>query len=274
MRRLAFVLMILIAAAAARPAWSAPKAELWARWTSFDAASTLSVDHSLWQGLLTAYVGPDAEGVNRVAYGRFTEVDRKALDSYIAYLGKMPMAKLGRAEQLALWVNLYNALTVRVVLQHYPVASIRDIDTSPGLFANGPWGEKLATVDGERVSLDDIEHRILRPIWMDPRIHYALNCASVGCPNLQVTAFTAKNVDDLLTKAARGYVNDPRGVRLEGGKLTVSSLYDWYKADFGGTDETVIAHLKRYAEGALKAPLDEATKVDGYIYDWALNDAK
>ncbi len=90
--------------------------------------------------------------------------------------------RLRRAEQFPFWINLYNALTVKVVLDHYPVEIIRDIDISPGLFADGPWGKKLVTVEGEALSLDDIEHRILRPIWKDPRLHYVLNCAALGVP--------------------------------------------------------------------------------------------
>ena len=88
-------------------------------------------------------------------------------------------------EQRAFWINLYHALTVRVILSHYPVSGIREIDISPGLFARGPWDRKLIPVEGVELTLNDIEHRILRPIWRDPRVHYALNCASLGCPDLR-----------------------------------------------------------------------------------------
>ena len=264
-----FVLM-----GAVSPVAAAPAAELWGRWMAQDPDSTLGVDHSTWDGFVTTYVAQGDDGVNRVAYGRVTDVDRTALANYIGRLETVAVSKLTRAQQLPYWINLYNALTVQVVLDHYPVASIRDIDISPGLFADGPWGKKLVTIEGEEVSLDDIEHRILRPIWKDPRIHYAVNCASIGCPNLQTVAFTADNTDSLLNEAARAYINHPRGARVEDGKLTVSSIYDWFKADFGGTDETVIAHLNRYAEGALKNALDGIEEIDGYAYDWALNDLR
>lgn len=274
MHRLAPLLMFFLIAVAG-PVSAAPKAELWSRWLSDDPASTIRVDHSAWDDFLAAYVGEGKDGgINRVAYDWVTGVDRTALSAYIASLEATPVSRLNRAEQLPFWINLYNALTVRVVLEHYPVGSIREIDISPGLFLSGPWGKKLATIENEAVSLDDIEHRILRPIWKDPRVHYAVNCASIGCPDLQVQAFTAENADKLLTEAARGYINHPRGARVEDGRLTVSSIYDWFKADFGGTDETVIAHLKRYADGALKNALDDARKIDGYAYDWALNDAR
>jgi len=255
----------------ALPAAAAPKASLWGKWLVHDPASTLTVDHGRWQGFIAAYVGKGADGINRVAYGHVTAIDRQSLAGYITGLEATPVSRLNRPEQLAFWINLYNALTVKVVLDHFPVASIRDIDISPGLLADGPWGRPLATVEGQPVSLDDIEHRILRPIWKDPRIHYGLNCASLGCPNLPLAAVTAENAEALLTQAARDYVNHPRGVSVGDGPLIVSSLYDWYRDDFGGTDETVIAHLKRFAEGATKGRLDAARRIDGYSYDWAVN---
>ena len=157
---------------------------------------------------------PSPDGVNRVAYGKVAPQDKQALASYVDRLSKVQVTKLARSEQLPYWINLYNAATVKVVLDHYPVESILKIDISPGLFAKGPWKKKLLTVEGEAVSLDDIEHRILRPIWKDPRTHYAVNCASLGCPNLQPRAFTAGNMDELLDAGARAYVNHPRGARV------------------------------------------------------------
>lgn len=159
------------------------------------------------------------------------------------------------------------------MLDNVPVRSIRDIDISPGLFGDGPWGKKLATVEGVGLSLNAIEHRILRPIWRDPRIHYAVNCASIGCPNLQLHAFTADSLDQLLDKAAHDYVNHPRGCRIENGKLVVSSIYVWFQQDFGGNDQAVIGHLELYAESELKAKLLNATRIGAHQYDWQLNGA-
>lgn len=162
-------------------------------------------------------------------------------------------------------------MTVKTVLEHYPVDGIRDIDISPGLFADGPWGKELVEVAGEPLSLDDIEHRILRPIWRDPRVHYAVNCAALGCPNLAPRAFTAANTEAQLEAAARAYVNHPRGVMARRGKLVVSSIYIWFKADFGNTDPGVISHLKAYARPDLAARLMDARRIDDHTYDWALN---
>ncbi len=250
----------------------APKAELWPRWQAHDPDSTETVDHGAWQRILGAYLAPGADRVNRFAYASLGPADGRALDGYIAGLAATPVSALARPEQLAYWINLYNALTVQVVLDHYPVASIHDIAISPGFFTIGPWDKALIEVEGEAVSLNDIEHRILRPNWRDPRVHYAVNCASIGCPDLQAATFTAENAEALLEAAARAYVNHPRGARIENGALTVSSIYAWYREYFGDSEAGVIAHLKRYAGPELAKALETVTEIDGYEYDWALNE--
>jgi hypothetical protein len=249
----------------------APKAELWPRWTESDEASSRRVDHGTWDRFLKTYVMEGRDGINRVAYGRVSERDRVSLSGYVKSLSSTPISHYSRSEQFAYWVNLYNALTLQTVLKHYPVKSIRDIDISGGLFAKGPWGKKLVEVEGEAVSLDDIEHRILRPIWRDPRIHYAVNCAALGCPNLQPSAFTASNAEDLLARGARDFVNHPRGVRVSGDSFTLSSIYSWFEADFA-KDGGVSAHVRRYASPDLAAKLKRFDRAPKYEYDWALND--
>ena len=179
---------------------------------------------------------------------------------------------LARDEQFSYWVNLYNALTIDVVLDHYPVDSIRDIDISPGLFADGPWGRALVEIEGRPVSLDDIEHRILRPIWRDPRIHYAVNCASIGCPNLATTAFIPGDAERLLDEGAAAFVNHDRGCRIDGDGVRVSSIYAWFEEDFGGDDAGVIGHLRQHARGARADALGALDRIYGHDYDWRLND--
>lgn len=264
--------LILLLAWPVPPATAAPQAELWPRWTAHDPAAAMRIDHGAWARWLAAYVVTDRTGLNRVAYGRVTAGDRQELRRYLADLAATPVAALSRPEQLAFWINLYNALTVEVVLDHYPVESIREIDISPGLFSNGPWGARLITVEGEALSLDDIEHRILRPIWRDPRIHYALNCASVGCPNLQREPFLAPELDRMLDQAAIAFVNDPRGVRIGGDGLHVSSIYVWFEADFGG-ETGVLRHLLAYARPSLAMRLQTLDGITDHDYDWSLNDA-
>jgi len=251
----------------------APKAELWERWTAQDPAANTAIDHSVWDGFLTAYVNQSDDAVNRVAYARVTGNDRKALDGYLARLAATPISHYARAEQLAYWINLYNALTVQLILDNDPVDSIRDIDISPGLFTDGPWDKPIIQVESVAISLNDIEHRILRPIWRDPRLHYAVNCASVGCPNLQPVAFTAANVESLLEAAARAYVNHPRGARVAGGDLAVSSIYVWFQEDFGDNDAGVIAHLRQYADQDLTESLTGIKRIGSHDYDWKLNGA-
>lgn len=252
-------------------AQAAPSAELWERWEKHDASSTTVVDHSDWDALLNKYVVDHNDGVSRVSYSGFSKADEKKLLAYIQGLEAVNVSSLNRAEQFAYWVNMYNALTVALIVQSFPVESIRDIDISPGFFSDGPWGKKLVTVEGEEISLDDIEHRILRPIWKDPRIHYAVNCASIGCPNLFGEALTSANTETYLETAAKTYVNHPRGAHVKNGKLRVSSIYEWFKDDFGGSDEGVINHLRKYAEGDLKTALQSVTYISSDRYDWALN---
>ena len=248
----------------------APGKHLWHRWTANEPASTARIDHGGWTAFLQKYLVPGE--VNRIRYAAVTPADRRALDAYVGGLAALPISAYSRPEQLAYWINLYNVLTVQVVLDHYPVSSIRKIDVSPGLFAVGPWGKELVTIEGLPITLNDIEHRILRPIWNDPRLHYALNCAALSCPNLQPTAFTAENAERLMEQGARDYING-RGVQLLGGKLVVSSIYAWYTEDFSGSETGVLNHLRRYAAPPLTAKLAGFSKIDGDAYDWSLNDA-
>ena len=252
----------------------APKAELWERWSVHDPRSEATIDHSAWDRLLARYVTTDADGLNRFDYKGITDDDRAALKGYVSRLALVRIGAYARPEQLAYWINLYNALTVDVVLDHYPVASIRDIDISPGYFSDGPWGKTLVAVEGEALTLNDIEHRILRPIWRDARIHYAVNCASVGCPNIAKKAYAAASMEQMLEAAARAYVNNPRGVRVGREGLVVSSIYAWFQGDFGGDDASVIRHFRRYAEAPLKKALEGRTSIDGHAYDWSLNGAR
>lgn len=230
------------------------------------------VDHGDWSAFLSRYVAPGAQGVNRVAYRQVTPSDRALLDRYLAELQAVNPASLTRDQQLAFWINLYNSVTVDVVLDHYPVASIRDI-TDGGL-SFGPWDRKLVQVAGQTLSLNDIEHRIIRPSFEEPRIHYALNCAAVGCPNLMDRAWEAKTLERDLAAAERSYVNDPRGVRFdERGRLVLSKIYIWFREDFGPNEKAVLAYLQTAAEPELRARLQEARRVGAYRYDWALNEA-
>lgn len=274
---LLFIFSLLISSlvgAGGLEAMFAPKAEPWALWTAHDATSAQKINHQSWDTFLTRYVQKHPDGINRLPYAAVTDADKQSLTNYITAMRAIAINKYNRIEQLAYWINLYNAETVHIVLQHYPVASIRDIDISPGFFADGPWGKQLLTVNQQALSLNDIEHRILRPIWKDPRVHYAVNCASLGCPNLQDRAFTAENLEDMLNMAAREYVNHPRGVKIDEGSLYVSSIYSWFGGDFGNDTPAVIQHIKQYADPGLAKTLEKIDFINGDSYNWSLNDSQ
>ena len=268
MHRLAFAVLGFLMLTGSLAA--APAADAWRFWDAHDAASTTTLDHAPWTRLIQTYRTVGADGVARFAYGRVTGADRAALQAYLAGLQAVAARGLQRPEQMAYWINLYNAQTIETVLAHYPVASIRDIRISPGLFSSGPWGRKLLRVEGQDLSLDDIEHRILRPLWRDPRIHYAVNCASIGCPDLAPQAFVAATLEADLDRAARAFVAHPRAVRVEQGRLVLSSIFDWFKEDFGDLRK----HLLQYATGEAAAALAQGATIASYRYDWALNDAR
>jgi hypothetical protein len=237
-----------------------------------DPQATMAIDHSTWQRILERYLSASPDGINRFGYARVTGADKAALKAYLGDMQRVKVSALSENEQRAFWINLYNALTIDVVLDHYPVKSIRNIEG--GLFATGPWKKEYVAVEGRRLSLDNIEHDILRKTWRDPRVHYAVNCASISCPNLLAEAFTGAKLDRMLTQGARDYVNHPRGARVEKGRLTLSQIYSWYRRDFGASDGEVIAHVAGYAEPKLKAQLANIKTIAGYDYDWSLNEAK
>ncbi len=237
--------------------------------------SAKAIDHSVWDRLLKTYVKLGADGINRVDYRAFKAGGVKALKAYLDTLQKVDPATLDRPEQFALLVNLYNAKTVDIVLDHYPVRSIKDITLGGGLlaaFTGGPWKAKVLRLKGVDLSLDDIEHGILRTVFKDARVHYAVNCASLGCPNLRAEAFTGAKLNRQLDAAARSYINHPRGVRVDAGGVRASSIYEWFREDFGASDRAVLKHIRRYAAAPLANKLARTNGIGGYDYDWRLND--
>ena len=253
------------------PANAAPEPALIAGWDVSDESNSAVIDHSSWQALLDAYLKTgDPSGINRFDYGalKANTEDRKTLSAYLKSLAGIDPRSFSRDEQMAYWINLYNALTVFVIVPRYPVDSIKDIKS--GIIDFGPWNLELFPLQGQRLTLNQIEHGILRPIWKDPRIHYAANCASLGCPNLSPEVYRSDNLERLLEQAAVDYINHPRGAQVQGDKLVVSSIFEWYKVDFGNTDAGVIAHLKQYARPELAQIFDNYDSFSDH-YDWNLN---
>ena len=265
---------LIVLAVAASPAAAAPAAELTATWDASDEANAATIDHGPWQEILDRHLVADhPSGVYRFDYGalKASADDRRKLGDYLKRLAALDPRTFAKAEQMAYWINLYNALTVFVIVPRYPVDSIKDIKS--GLIDSGPWNLPLLpmqAVQGQKLTLDQIEHGILRPIWQDPRIHYAVNCASIGCPNLAAEVYRSDNLERLLEQGAAAYINHPRGAQVVDGALRLSSIYVWFKADFGGTDQGVFAHLARYAKPELAEALADHDSFD-HDYDWRLN---
>jgi hypothetical protein len=164
-----------------------------------------------------------------------------------------------REEKLAFYINAYNILTIQLIVDHWPLESIRDI----GNFFRGPWDiVMLENADGE-LTLDDIEHEIIRSLG-EPRIHFAVNCASVSCPDLRAEPYTASRLDEQLEEQTRDFLANPgKGVTVEGNDLRVSKLFDWYEEDFGD----IAGFVREHKQGI------EFKRIDGYLdYNWSLND--
>ena len=231
---------------------------------------TSSVDHSTWDKLLRTYVQSGTDGINRVDFRRFKAEAHGELRSYLSALATVTGDNLDRAEQFAFWINLYNAATVEIVLARYPVASIKDIDLGGG----GPWQAPTVNVLGRKMSLDEIEHEQLLKVFKDPRVHYAVNCASLGCPNLRGEAYTGLGLESQLEEAATTFVNHPRGFDIHGKTVKASSIYDWFAADFGGTASAALDHARRYAAPPLQQKLAGITEISEYAYDWGLIDTR
>jgi len=251
-------------------AQSVTPAELIPFWNDREADSKIFVDHSRWQSLLDRYLDSEhPTGVSRFDYAAVSNQDQRSLNSYLNYLQSLEPRQLNDLEQKAYWLNLYNATTISLILSTgSDIRSLRQIRS--GLFSAGPWNRKLLKIAGQDLSLADMAHGIIRPMWNDPRVHYAMNFASISGPNLPNTAFTGKNVEALLETAAKDYINHNRAVRVISGRLNLSSIYQWYAADFGNNFADLIIHLQAYAEPELRELLQGFRNAE-YDYEWGLN---
>jgi len=224
--------------------------------------ATLVQVNEPYNAFLKTYVKP-TDGVNLVAYQDVTDTDAAALETYIENLANIEISEFSDAELMAYWFNLYNAVTLDLILDNYPVDSIKDI--------SDPWSQKLVNVRGATMTLDEIEHETLRENYDEPRIHFAVNCASVGCPNLKTTAWVAETLEADLQQAAKDYISSPRGIMVNDGLIRASEIFDWYEEDFGENDEEVLTYLAQFASGEKKTAMQNANEIDGYEYDWSLN---
>ncbi len=225
-----------------------------------DCWSNETVDHSIYANLLELYVKD-----SMVNYNGFKKNESR-LDLYLNILGKTDTKALSRNEQFAFYINAYNAWTIKLILSGYPgVKSIKDLG---GLF-KGPWKKEICRIDGEILTLDYLEHNILRPRYKDPRVHFGVNCASKSCPLLLPKPYVGITLDEQLEEAAVGFINDPSFNYLKGNTLYVSKIFEWFGGDF---NNDIIGYFKKYARGDLKKALTKnKVKVKYLDYDWSLN---
>lgn len=249
--------------------YQATRAEPLVYWQTSDESSQQKIDHGLWQAFLSSYLSDD-NGSRTLNYQSVTAQDKKRLSDYLAALQTLDPRSYSKNEQLAYWINLYNALVINLVLTHYPIDSIKNI--GDGL--TGPWNIELASIAGKQVTLNQIEHGILRPLWQDNRIHYVINCASIGCPDLPQQPFSSININQQLNDAARRFISQHKAVHLANNTLTLSSIYNWFAVDFGSSNKNIIKHIKTYALPELKSELEEFSGTIEFDYNWKLNSTK
>ena len=216
------------------------------------------LDHSAWDSLLKKYVNE----AGFVDYDGFQQ-DRQKLQDYLEYLNQnAPQKSWGLNEQFAFYINLYNAATVEIILENNQPESIKDI----GSTVNPVWIHDFIKVGGKEYSLADIEKGVLQKMG-DPRIHFAINCASYSCPKLQNKAFTASNVDELMKKSAREFVNSGKNDLNDSSNPKLSSIFKWYKSDFTDSGMNLIQYVNQYADNKIS----EGASIDYKDYDWSLN---
>jgi hypothetical protein len=221
-----------------------------------------AVDHGIYGRLLKSHVHN-----GWVDYRGFKK-DERQLDAYLDQMAKIDPQTLGRNEQMAFYINAYNAWTIKLILENYPgVTSIKDL----GSFFRSPWKIKFVKINGETVTLDHLEHDILRPVFKDPRVHFAVNCASKSCPPLLNEPYSGAALDGQLETAALAFINDPQSNYLKGDTLYVSRIFKWFGEDFGND---IRKFVQSYARGAFAGRLEgqgDDLKIRYLDYDWSLN---
>ncbi|MDX2019025.1 MAG: DUF547 domain-containing protein [Deltaproteobacteria bacterium] len=236
-----------------------------------NAASPFDHDHKAWDALLNTYVKR-----GRVAYGRLKQAARSELDAYLhalAAVGRPEYMSWSNEQRMAFLINAYNAATVKLVLDHYPLKSIKSIGLLPGAAFREDFITLPALADGE-ISLNHIEHEVLRKKFRDPRIHFAIVCASTSCPELRPEAYVARRLHAQLDDAARRFLADTGKNRYDGTSdtLFVSAIFDWFQTDFEKSAGSVTAFVKRYLPPDQAAGITPSkTRLKHLDYDWSLN---
>lgn len=224
------------------------------------------VTHEIWNGLLQKHVRADGF----VDYKGFIK-DSVTLNKYLRLLETAhPNDKnWSRNEQMAYWINAYNAYTVDLIVRNYPVESIKDIKNGVA-FINSVWDIKFIKIQGYTYDLNNIEHNILRPVFKDARVHAAINCASYSCPKLLGEAYTADKLEKQLDGSMRSFVNDPTRNKISANKAEISEIFKWFKGDFERDAGSVREFLNRFSDVQISKDAD----ISHLDYDWRLNEAK
>ncbi len=228
-------------------------------------AGTTPPSHRPWTDLLQDHVRSNGT----VDYEGFIK-DKQKLEAYLKTLSNNAPDRnsWSKDEQLAYWINAYNAFTVKLIVDNYPTESIRNLGPKfkiPGL--KTVWHHKFFKIGGKDSSLDEIEHSILRKEFDEPRIHFAINCASVSCPPLLNEAFVASKIDEQLDKVTKDFINDDSSNKIRADRVEVSSLFSWFKGDFT-KNGSVIDFLNNYSE----TKINSSAKISHMDYNWDLND--
>jgi hypothetical protein len=231
-------------------------------------------DYKLWQELLTRHYNP-TKGMN---YKSLKAQDKAALDQLRQRMAQVDPAALSPKDRLAYWINLYNISVVGVVVDNYPVESIRDISTDPIIRLNVFKKDVVPTKNG-RISLDTIENEKIREAFKDPRIHFAINCAAKSCPPIRPEPYVGARIDQQLDDQARKFLSGPYGVRIEkdGDEviLHATKILDWFKDDFETWGGGRVAFLRKYLTPEKQKQIDAArgkVELDFDDYSWDLND--
>ena len=221
-----------------------------------------TVDNQIYASLLKKHVID-----KRVNYDGFKK-DEKLLDEYLAILSQTDIKSLSGNHLFAFYINAYNAFTIKLVLTKYPgINSIKEI----GSFFSNPWNKKFISLRNRIVSLDHIEHDILRPKFKDPRVHFAINCASKSCPPLLDEPYEGKTLEGQLDTQTKKFINDKKNTFIKGDTLFISKIFKWFKKDFS---DNPVLFIKRYASAELKEKLKfygENINLSYLNYDWTLN---
>ena len=253
-------------------ALSAPKSKLIEFWNDSESNSRMQVNHDDWQAILNAYVQDDhPSGINRFNYEAVTASDAQKLKDYIDYLELLEPRQLNLNEAQAYWINLYNALVLDQTVDVYQTGSSRDVRRLlRGGLRSMSWGKNIATVAMQGISLNDIEHGILRPIWKDSRIHFAISTGALSGANMLKTAFNGENNEELLEQSKQKFFSHDKAVRVDGKRIVLNSVFNWYRDDFAPSKASLLSYIRANVSDEIRKSIEELSRTR-YEYIWVLN---